>query len=697
MKKIAVLVLFVIVTIVIVSCGNGEVTSQDMTTDPTVTTTDPVVTTTDPVVTTTEPDQDAVEPPQTYSEGLIYRLNNEKTGYMVVGIGNCVDTDIVLPEKYQDLPVLEIVDEAFSGCKTVYTITIPDTVTKIGYSAFKGCSKLESVVIGCGVKRIGNEAFESCGSLTSIIIPDTVTKIGYRAFYNCTKLADITLPFVGGDRNNGGWGGLQPLTNSSLQLAGADTDEISQAHFGYIFGASSYLENGSFVPVSLKTVVITGGESIGEGAFYDCNNLASIILPDDITDIGDRAFWNCRSLMSVVVPDKVVAIGGYAFGNCVKLTSVVLSNSSVDVGAFAFSGCGSLVYNVYDKGRYLGNEQNPYAILIGATSVTITSITVAPETESIYYGALSDCSKLNSITLPFVGKTNDGKSNTHFGYLFGTSSYEDNVDCVPASLKTVVITGSTRIDDYAFYGCNKLTNVTLPDGLKSIGAKTFWECSSLTGIMIPNSVTSIGTLAFRGCKSLSVVDITDIAKWCEITFDGHEANPLYNAKKLYLNGTLVTDLVIPDGVKHIGDYAFSFYYQLTSVTIPDSVLTIGKGAFWYCTGLANVTIGKGTTSIGDAAFRYCLRLTEITIPNSVQSLGARAFDLCENLASVTIPKSVTNIGENAFSGCTDLESVYITDIEAWCLIAFENDYANPLSYADQLYLNGVLVTAFPKS
>ena len=704
MRKIALFLLtFIVAITVLASCGGEIVTTESATTEseitttePEMTTTQPAVTTTEPEVTTTAPESESVEPPteETYSQGLIYRLNTQKTGYMVVGIGNCMDTDVVLPEKYQNLPVVEIVDEAFSDCKTLYTIVIPDTVKKIGYAAFKGCSKLEDVVIGCGVTSIGAEAFESCGSLTSITIPDNVECIGFRAFYHCTKLAHITLPFVG-NGNADDWGALEPMAISSPMLTASEQDSRDKAHFGYIFGASSYLENGSCVPASLKTIVITGGKRIGERAFYNCGGLTSVQLPDEVTAIGEYAFQKCGSLISIIVPDKVTDIGDYAFEDCVSLKSVVLSNSSVDVGVSAFSGCYSLQYNVFDNGRYLGNQQNPYVILMGATSATVTSIAVASETQSIYYGALSDCSKLTSIVLSFVGNTKDGKSNTHFGYLFGASTYENNAACVPTSLKTVVITGGAHIGEGAFYGCSTLTGIKLPNDLISIGSKAFNGCGGLTDIAIPSSVTSIGTSAFYACNALARVDITDIAKWCEITFGGLEANPLYKAGKLYLNGVLVKDLVIPEGVERIGDYAFCFYHQLTSVTIPDGVVTIGKGAFWYCTRLASVTIGKGTTSIGNAAFRYCPGLTVVTIPEGVQSVGVNAFAMCENLTDVTIPESVTYIGKNAFSDCSNLENVYITDIEAWCLITFENTDANPLTYADKLYLNGTLVTAFP--
>ena len=167
----------------------------------------------------------------------------------------------------------------------------------------------------------------------------------------------------------------------------------------------------------------------------------------------------------------------------------------------------------------------------------------------------------------------------------------------------------------------------------------FDDCTSLTSVTIPDSVTSIGR-AFSGCESLNAVYISDIAAWCGISFG---ANPLLYANNLYLNGTLVTDLVIPSGVTSIGDRAFSGCTSLTSVTIPNSVTSIGDGAFYDCTSLTSVTIGKEVTSIGIRAFDGCTSLTSITILGNVTSIWERAFDGCTSLTSVTIGNGVTSI------------------------------------------------------
>ena len=164
---------------------------------------------------------------------------------------------------------------------------------------------------------------------------------------------------------------------------------------------------------------------------------------------------------------------------------------------------------------------------------------------------------------------------------------------------------------YGAFKNTSITSVIIPDSVTSIGDSAFYNCSNLTSVTIGNGVTSIGSYAFGNCSNLTSVNISDIAAWCNLSFGDSYANPLYYAKNLYLNGELVTDLVIPDSVTSIGDYAFEYCSNLTSVTIPDSVTSIGSSAFYDCDGLTSVTIGNGVTSIGSYAFDSCSNLYTI--------------------------------------------------------------------------------------
>ena len=247
-------------------------------------------------------------------------------------------------------------------------------------------------------------------------------------------------------------------------------------------------------------------------------------------------------------------------------------------------------------------------------------------------------------------------------------------------------------------GC---ASTVIPDTVEEIGKCAFYNCSGLTSVVIPNSVTSIGDSAFCSCRGLTSVHIDDIAAWCNIEFNGSLANPLYYAKNLYLNGEKVTELVIPNSVTSIGEYAFYNCSGLTSVEIPNSVTSIGEAAFRDCSGLTSLVIGNGVTSIGKYAFFNCSGLTSVEIPNSVTSIGEHAFRTCSGLTSVVIGNGVTRIEENAtvtsigscaFMGCTNLASVHISDIAAWCKITFDGSKSNPLHCAHHLYKDGNEIT-----
>ena len=439
-------------------------------------------------------------------------------------------------------------------------VEIPGGVTSIGYRAFYGCSGLTSITIPDSVTSIWYEAFSGCGNLASITIPDSVTSIANYAFSGCSSLARITIPFVG-----------------------ASKDGTEDTHFGYIFGASSYSYNDDYIPTSLKEVIITGGTRIGNYAFRGCTGLTSVTIPDNVTSIGEYAFYDCSGLLSITIPDSVTSIGDGAFSDCDSLTSVAIGNSVTSIANYAFSGCGNLA-----------------------------SITIPDSVTSIANYAFSGCSSLASITIPFVGASKDGTSNTHFGYIFGASSYGSNGNYVPTSLKEVIITGGTSIGENAFYGCRGLTSVTIGE-----------------------SVTSIGSSAFSGCYSLVSVYYTgDMESWLGKSWQNRVMS---SGRTLYLGGNKVEgEIAIPDGTTSIPSYAFAYQTGITSVTIPDSVTSIGEGAFGYCSSLTSIVIPDSMTSIGEGTFEYC-GLISVTIPDSVTSIGSSAFSGCSSLESITIP------------------------------------------------------------
>ena len=331
--------------------------------------------------------------------------------------------------------------------------------------------------------------------------------------------------------------------------------------------------DGVFQEKNIVSVIIPDSvTSIGSSVFYNCDSLTSVVIPDSVTTIGDRAFSNCDSLTSVTILDSVTSIGDQAFYQCQSLTSVTIGNSLTSVGRQAFSYCNSALYTEYNYGKYVGDSENPYSVLIELTNKNFTTYDINEETKIIAADVFKGCARLNSIVIP------------------------DSV---------------TSIGDYAFSNCDSLTSVVIPDSVTSIGSDAFSYCDSLTSVTIPDSVTTIGSSAFSYCDSLTSVHISDIAAWCNILFGNSYSTPLRYAKNLYVGGTLVEDFVILEGVTSIGDYAFAFYDSLTSVVIPDSVTSIGNYAFYYCDSLTSVLIPNSVTSIGSNAFSYCDSLTDV--------------------------------------------------------------------------------------
>ncbi len=215
----------------------------------------------------------------------------------------------------------------------------------------------------------------------------------------------------------------------------------------------------------------------------------------------------------------------------------------------------------------------------------------------------------------------------------------------------------THIGDWAFSGCDLLTNVTIPDSVTSINYQAFSGCTSLISVTIGNRVTSIGGSGFFGCTSLSGITVGEL-------------NSVYGSADGVLLNKSVTALIrypmgkagsysIPHSVTTVGHEAFSGCSELTNVTLPSSVIGIGQSAFAYCTKLVNVTLPESVRNIQDFAFGYCMSLSNVAIPNGVRNVGGRAYFVCGGLTNLTIGNSVTNIGNEAFFACSKLVTVTI--------------------------------------
>ena len=527
---------------------------------------------------------------------LFYTYNN--VNYLLAYVG--ANTDLTLPANYNGQnyimykyafywcrgltsvtignSVTSIGYEAFWNCSSLTSITIPDSVTSIGGCAFSGCSgltsmiwnaenctnagsysdpifsgcsKLSSITIGENVKTIPAYAFKGCSGLTSITIPNGVTSIGDAAFYKCSSLTSV----IWNAENCTNAGSYDnPIFYNCSKLSSITIGENVKTIPDYAFKGRS----------GLTSVTIPNGvTSIGWDAFYGCSRLTSVTIGNSVTSIGDYAFSGCSSLTSIIIPDSVTSIGGGAFSGCSSLTSIIIPDSVTSIGGGAFSGCDLLAYNEYDNAYYLGSDINKYVVLVKTVSSSITSCNINDNCKIICNNSFDSCNKFTSITIP--NRVTSIGDYAFKGCNSLTSVIWNAENCISAgSWNSPIFFGCSKLSNITigedvksipgamFSRCSGLTNITIPNSVTSIGYRAFYECSSLTSITIGNSVSFIGEYAFYGCSSLKTVFYKGTAEqWSKISI--HNANTnLTNVARYYYSES--EPALNSDGTAYDGNY-----------------------------------------------------------------------------------------------------------------------------------------------
>lgn len=370
--------------------------------------------------------------------------------------------------------------------------------------------------------------------------------------------------------------------------------------------------NGILVETSTKTLMWA-------------ESTAAIPADGSVTIIGKNAFENSRGMVTITIPAAIESISENAFLDCKQLVEIKnLSDLTITAGdATGNGGIGKYAKNVYseDQGQsYITSDREDGFILYndGTTVVligyngTATELVLPAQFDGIDYtiglGALSSCTNLTKITIPFVGANIGAYANSDgtqlFGYIFGVEKVDAalTAEYVPATLTEVIVTGGTQIGQQAFRDCKNIKKVTLPEGLTTIKNLAFKDCTALESINLPTTLTTLNN-ALQGCSAL-------------------------------------TELTIPAGVTQLARSAFEGCSSLTSITIPSTVTTIAQGAFKNCTSLSSVTI-EGASTINQLAFEGCT-ITTLTI------------------------NGTPTINKNAFKSCT-LTSVVFTLTDGWCV------------------------------
>ena len=399
------------------------------------------------------------------------------------------------------------------------------------------------------------------------------------------------------------------------------------------------------------------------------DNIVSVNIELGVTGIGDYAFFWCDKITSVTIPSSVKSIGLSAFENCKALTSVNIPDGVESIGIGAFENCEALTsVNISGSVKSIGEKAFSGCYISAECAEDgiekgLEKVTIQDGVESIDTFAFSGCKKLTDVTLPdSVTSIGDNAfQNTGLYDLYNHTGWE------VCYIRSHLIAANQSISG----------TCTVKRGTKTIAGRAFDSCSDLESIIIPDSVVSIGNHAFFSCSSLKSItipkNVTSIGD--EVFYNCFDLesinvdsdNTAYSSESGVLYNKDKTEII-----------RFPKEKPNTSFVIPNSVTSIANGTFENCRKLKNISIPNGVESIGNHAFLTCKALTSITIPDGVPRIGEKTFYGCESMTSVTIPNSVTSIGEYAFNKCNKLKNVnYIGSETDWVGIDKGTNYSIP--------------------
>ncbi len=505
-----------------------------------------------------------------YLGGAIMPIFEDKGSYYAVVGYRGFGGECVIPDEYEGKPVTALADNAFSGCKSIKSVTIPGSITDFGSNVFWECDNLERAVIGEGVVFIGEYAFYrcrnlselvlpeglkaiedcaflGCESLNSLEIPESVTDICYNAFLRCSSLAKLEITE---NTISIGEGAFERC--SSLKSVKLGKNVRISSKYTFTDSPIEYAEVSAtvapFLPgKTIKHLVITSGVGIGEDAFYDYEVLKTVSIPSTLTSISSNAFAGATSLLEINVSE----------GN--------EQYKTIDGSLYTTDGRTLLRYT---GGSLQTSFEVPYGVeTIGAHAFrgakNLSEVIIPDSTGLIGEYAFYDCDKITHITIP---------SSIYLIDMYAFS------DC--NSLRDVEIKEGVYSLGYAmFKDCTALTRISIPESVGSINISLFDGCIKLANVALPQYLSSIGSSAFRGCKSLS-------------------------------------DISLPQGITTIGSNAFEACTSLKKISLPSGITNINDGIFKGCISLESVTFGAKVADIGYGVFKDCDSLKAVYYPGT---------------------------------------------------------------------------------
>jgi len=543
-------------------------------------------------------------------------------------------------------------------------------------------TELERTTENIDYTQVWANFFEAEGKMTYTTSKDESATISWDISKPIYSYADVPWYYYDNSSHyNSGYG----INVTKVEISEDLYPESTQFMFYYLKNANQ------FDGLNLLLSKIT---EIGADMFYECENLSSITIQNNIVKIGENAFDWCISLTSVTIPGSVVSIEKDAFFGCTSLTSIDILNGVKNIGDTAFAGCSSLTnINIPDSILHIGgnafNPSNAYLTLANPTTgncigdyafsgcKALISINISEGVTSIGYNAFRgcteltniyafyNCDKLADITIPenveVIGKNafafmDNLKTLNYNAKDISRSELKDAKYCYPIfqdcnNLTEVNIgNGVEMLPDWFAYKLS-IKIIQLPNSLASIGDYAFRDCDALTDITIPENVELIGKNAFAFMDNLKVVNYNakDISK--------SELDDEQYCYPIFQDCSNLTEVNIGSGVKLLPSY-FAYGLNITVIQFPNWLEKISEYAFYNCTSLKSINIPETVTSIEENAFKECTSLINVTILNGTKSIGDWSFYGCSSLTSIVIPESVKNIGKCCFSHCPNLETIY---------------------------------------
>ncbi len=668
---------------------------------------------------------------------LAYKLNEDGASYTVIGPGTWYEPALVIPATYQGLPVTAvgnsafdddyytsvtiengvttIEDYAFRNCASMTAITLPASVTAVGYMAFAGtgyekntanwennvlyvghcliradreklsgaytmkegtrvlagsafadCTGLTAVTMPNSVESLGKAVFGDCTALSEITLSSALSTIGERTFYGCEALATIHLP-----------DGVTALTGELLEDTAFYENEANWD--GKLLYLGSCLIDSKKKDLAEETITVRPGTKyICAEVFYD-SDAVGFVLPEGLLSIGELAFKGCNKVRAITLPTTLESIGADAFYYCSRLITMEIPASVKHIEGNVFVGCGWLEGITVAEGNtayhapggVLYSKDNKQ-LLSFPQDMEVSEYTVLDGVEVILPQTFRGNDYIEKITLPnslveigaeafyeaSIVEVVCGTGLKTIGAYAFQDSYLEKIN-LPAGLKT--------IESRAFYG-TCITALTLPEGLEKIGGDAF-RSSDLTTINLPKSLQDVGMEAFRSTPLYNEVanwdgDILYIGDVLVKADDAEGAVAVRPGTRViasyaFQNCKDITTITLPEGLEIIGGAAFNNIWdgEVREIKVPASVTTIGNSAFANAGAKITFASGSRLQAIGDYAFESC-QLGNFTVPTGVTAIGKGAFNWAD-LTAITLPAGITRIENETFKNCDTLTAITI--------------------------------------